>query len=72
MPLTHILPSRSTMEALSATFPHLVAQVITRHMPAYKKFKSTVVRHIPHRYSVEMAKQSKQVLLQIHDFLMIK
>ena len=56
-----LLPTKRTVDALSATLPHLVARVVTRYMKAYKKFKSTVIHHISHGYSKEMATPSEQV-----------
>ena len=48
------------MELLHDLMP-LVSRVIVDNIKAFDLFKPLVVRHIPHKYSEEMAKKSEEV-----------
>ena len=60
--MSKLLPGKPTMDAFKSTFPTLVARILVKYMPPYKVFKIDVTKHIPHRYSKEMAEPSHQVL----------
>ena len=66
IPMSQLLPSKLTVDALTGTFPHIVARVVTKYMPAYKKFKATVLHHLPHKFTEEMSKPSQQVIILIN------
>ena len=58
------LPSQDDNLAFLTDLIPLAARVISDKIPAFEKFKSCVIRHIPHKYSDVMAKESDQVPIQ--------
>lgn len=63
--LAKLLPGKAAMNSYKSSFSTLIARVLTKYMPAYSVFKHVVVKHIPHRYSKEMAEKSKQVIISV-------
>lgn len=55
------LPSAMDHQKLLNDIIPLAAKVIADRIPAFKSFRSAVVRHIPHSYSDEMRKKTNQV-----------
>ena len=55
------LPSQDDNLAFLTDIIPLAAQVISDKIPAFEKFQSCVIRHIPHKYSDAMAEKSNQV-----------
>ena len=58
------LPSQDDNLAFLTDLIPLAARVISDKIPAFEKLKSCVIRHIPHKYSDVMAKESDQVPIQ--------
>ena len=61
--LMELLPDQDVQQNLVWQWAVLVSRVITKYLPAFKWLQSDVIRHIPHKYSNEMAKQSETVSL---------
>lgn len=55
------IPSREHHIELMKDIIQLTARVIVDNIPAFKQFRKLVTRHIPHKYSEEMAKPSVEV-----------
>lgn len=55
------LPSPKDNEAYLHDITALVTRTVVKNIPALSKFKDTIVKHIPHKYSDEMKEKSTQV-----------
>lgn len=60
------LPSVHDNHDLLHDFIPLFARVLVEKIPAFRCFKSVVVRHIPHKYTSQMKEKSTQVLCTVH------
>ena len=57
-----ILPTTSDYQKLKDNFTILVAHILVKHVPYFTQdFSGLLVNHIPHKYSLEMAKKSEVV-----------
>lgn len=56
-----ILPSKEDEAAILHNFSILVARVLKKYMPIFKKFGNGLERHIRHEYYEEMSKKSEVV-----------
>ena len=55
-----ILPTMSDYQKLKDNFAILVAHILVKHVPYFTQdFSGLLVNHIPHKYSLEMAKNLK-------------
>ncbi|XP_078659351.1 uncharacterized protein LOC144904352 [Branchiostoma floridae x Branchiostoma belcheri] len=61
--LDEVLPTLHTQACSRAETIVLCSRTITRYCKAFHPFKDVVVRHIPHKYSKEMAEKSVEVPL---------
>ena len=60
--LFDVLPSSDEYRSLKETFAVQVSRIIVQYLPFFKEdFNGLVLRHIPHKYSKEMAKKSEIV-----------
>lgn len=58
---TKILPSKEDQSHLKHNFSIMIARVLKKYMPYFKKFGSGLERHIRHEYYEEMSMKSKVV-----------
>ena len=56
-----LLPTADDLFGLKFNLAVLVARVLCKHIPFFKKLGHVVTQHIPHMYSVEMAQRSEVV-----------
>lgn len=61
--LADLLPGETVFKNIKRRWAVLVSRVIVKYLPAFKNFRSVVVRHIPHKYSKEMAVKSDLVCM---------
>ena len=61
LPLTTFIPNVEDCVALREEFITLVARVLIRYMPWFKRFAAVVPDHIPHEYMDKMAQKSEIV-----------
>lgn len=59
--LDKLFPSPEEHKAIHKNFQHLVARVLKKHMPFFKKFGSGLERHLKHKYYKEMSMKSEVV-----------
>lgn len=64
--LIELLPDQYVQKNLVWQWAVLVSRVITRYLHAFKYLQPDVIRHIPHKYSNEMANKSDTVSLFFH------
>ena len=56
-----LLPSASDDAAIASNFTVLVARVLKKHMPFFKKFATGVTKHIKHEHYAETSQKSEVV-----------
>ena len=62
--MSQILPSEETLNLLKdVVFTILISRKLVSYFNAYKPFSDSIVKHIPHKFSKEMATKSNQVLI---------
>ena len=64
VPIREFLPSIEQTNELKANFTLLIAKIIVKRIPALKFLSKSVLWHIPHQYSKEMAEKTSEVNIQ--------
>ena len=59
--LIELLPNQCVQDHLVQQWAVLVSRVITKYIPAFNQYKTSVIYHIPHKYSKEMSMKSELV-----------
>lgn len=56
-----VLPGTDVIDTIKDDLVHLIPRTLVRYLPAYSRFKKTVIYHIPHSFSKEMESKSEMV-----------
>lgn len=56
-----VLPSVQDQQRQRQNYIVLVARMLVQHLECFAVFKDVCIRHIPHKYSKELAKKSESV-----------
>ncbi|XP_022787541.1 uncharacterized protein LOC111327585 isoform X2 [Stylophora pistillata] len=57
--LIELLPNQCVQDHFVQQWAVLVSRVITKYIPAFNQYKTSVIYHIPHKYSKEMSMKSE-------------
>lgn len=63
--VSHFLPKKADVEAIQKNLVVLVSRILCEYVQALRPQKRSVVKHIPHLYSKEMAMKSEVVVLDV-------
>ena len=65
MGLSQCLPSPEDVTNLKANLVVLVSRVLCKYIKCLQEYKPTVISHIPHAHSKEMAEKSEVVVVDV-------
>ncbi|KAI8515186.1 hypothetical protein Bbelb_077770 [Branchiostoma belcheri] len=58
--IANSLPSPNTQACLRSEFIIIGSRILTRHVPAFRRFSPVIINHIPHQYSDVMSQPSTE------------
>ena len=64
-PVSHFLPTEAELSAINSHLVVLVSRVLCKYIKVLRSHKRSVVKHIPHSYSSEMASKSEIAVLDV-------